>query len=110
MDDMKSLADIITEKGNEYEFEEINPDHLIGLVNGEPRVVHAILERTAIVYPFSDSTERAVRRLGLVMVWPRDIVWRQRSRVFNKGFGLTNFNSSKFHKREQKWQKRLSIL
>lgn len=78
MDDMKSLREIIVEKGDDYEFEEIDTDHLIGLVNEEARVIHAVLERTAVVYPFNDNHNRSLGRLEVVMVWPRDIKWRKR--------------------------------
>src|SRR6266704_1047130 len=92
MDKMKSLYQIITEKGADYEMESINSDHLVGMVNDEPRVIRAILERTAVVHPLNDSSPvaREVRRLEKVMVWPRDIIWQTRDKIFYPGF-------SRFH-------------
>lgn len=92
MNDMKSLRQIIVEKGVEYESEEIDTTHLIGLLNEEARIIHAVLERTAVVSPFNNKYNRSLGRLENVMVWPRDIKWRKRLMV-DLGFQRRNHSS-----------------
>lgn len=103
-EEMKSLRQIIVEKGAEYEFVEIVANKLVGLVKGEARVVRAILDRTAVVHPFNDDSPNArkLARLDEVMVWPRDIEWRQRPSIFTIGQGLTRFDSTISHRRAER--------
>jgi hypothetical protein len=80
MPEMKSLHQIIVEKGEEYEWERIVPLHLVGMVDDNPRVITAVLERTAVVHPLNDDSPRVreVIPLHRVSIWPQDIKWEQR--------------------------------
>jgi hypothetical protein len=80
MSEMKSLHQIIIEKGSEYDWQRIDPIHLVGTVDGSPRKIRAILDRTAIVNPLNDASPeaRSVVPFHRIMVWPQDIKWEQR--------------------------------
>ncbi len=86
--EMKTLHQIIVEKGADYEYESIDCSHLIGMVGGEPRVIRAILDKAAVVHPLNDSSSyaREVRRFEKIMVWERDIVWEPREKIYQLGF------------------------
>lgn len=80
MNEMKSLHQLMIEKGADCEVEEINAEHLVGMVNGTPLVIRAVLDRTAVVHPLNDDSP-VVRRLAAlheVFVWPQDIKWKLR--------------------------------
>lgn len=83
MNEMQSIHQIIVAKGAEYEVQEIDSEHLIGVVAGSPYVIRAILDRTAVIHPFDDDspTARKLSRLDQTFVWPRDIKWKDRPLV-----------------------------
>lgn len=88
MEDMKSLFQIIVEKGDAYQLEEIDAEHLVGIFKDQPVVIRAVLDNTAVVHPLNDNSP-AVRRLAKLeaaFVWPRDIRWKLRpaSSIFGR--------------------------
>lgn len=101
MNDMKSLRQVIVEKGVEYEDEEIVPQ-FVGLIDGEPRVIYAILERTAVHHALDNDADRELKKLEQIMVWPRDIRWQRRPHIYRVGYGLTRFDSTRNHERERR--------
>lgn len=88
MEDMKSLFQIIVEKGDAYQLEEIDAEHLVGFFQDEPVVIKAVLENTAVVHPLNDDSppKRRLARLESAFVWPRDIRWKLRpvSSIFQR--------------------------